>query len=87
MLLVGAISKFEKTPVKMLQGLVQANSHVFTEFEDYDQSPSELLFIDAAVLLALILLGMTIYVYVCIHIDIPPWHLCQPPDRSKLIKY
>ena len=34
------ISLFEKTPVKVLQGLVLANSHVFTEFEDSDESLS-----------------------------------------------
>ena len=31
--------KFKKTPVKVLQGLVQANSHVFTELEDSEESP------------------------------------------------
>ena len=32
----------------MLQGLVLANSHVFSEFEDSDKSPKGLFFIDAA---------------------------------------
>ena len=34
-----SISKFEKTPVKVLQGLVLANSHVFTEFDGSEESP------------------------------------------------
>ena len=29
----------KKTPVKMLQGLVLANSHVFSDLEDSEESP------------------------------------------------
>ena len=32
------VSKFEKTPARVLQGLVLANSHVFTEIYDSDDS-------------------------------------------------
>ena len=32
-------SQFEKTPVKVLLGLVLSNSHVFTEFDDGEESP------------------------------------------------
>ena len=37
--LLGHHSKFEKTPVKVLLGMVLANSHIFTEFEDSEDSP------------------------------------------------
>ena len=33
-----SIAQFEKTPVKMKQGFVLANSHAFTEFEDIEES-------------------------------------------------
>ena len=58
----------KKTPVKedtcqMLLGLVLANSHVFTEFDDMKNLQRGLFIIDAAVMLALEPLGMTIYIY------------------------
>ena len=34
-----SISRFQKTPVKLLQVLVLANTHVFTEFEGIEDSP------------------------------------------------
>ena len=57
-----SISQFEKTPVKVLQGLVPANCHVFAVFEDSEYSPKFASFIDAAVMLALEPLEMTIYI-------------------------
>ena len=38
LLLVGLHFQFEKTHVKLLQGLVLANSYVYTEFEDREES-------------------------------------------------
>ena len=35
-----SISKFETTHVNVLQGLVLASSHVFTVFEDSEESPN-----------------------------------------------
>ena len=34
-----SISQFEKTPAKVLQGLLQANSNVFTELDASEESP------------------------------------------------
>ena len=45
-----SISQFEKTTVKVLQGLVLANCHVCTELEDSEESPKGALFIAAAVM-------------------------------------
>ena len=43
----------QKVTCQSLQGLVLTNSYVFSEFEDSVESPRELFFIDAAVMLAL----------------------------------
>ena len=59
-----SISQFEKTPVKMLQGFVLANSHVFTELEDCEESPKGAFIHDAAVMWALEPLWMTIYIHI-----------------------
>ena len=34
-----SIFEFEKKPVKVLKGLVLANSHVLNEFDDSEESP------------------------------------------------
>ena len=68
----------------MLQGLVLANSHFFTESKTEENLQRGLFFIDdAGVMLALEPLGMTMYV----HKDIPLLHINQPSDRFNLITY
>ena len=63
------IPQFEKTPIRVLQGLVLANSHVFTEFVDSEESSKGdflkiiFFFIDAALMWALEPLGATMYRY------------------------
>ena len=54
----------------MLQELVLANCHIFTVFQDSEDSPRWAFFIDAAVMLALQHLGMTTYIYVHIYMYI-----------------
>ena len=73
--LVFSVSTYEKTPVKVLQGLVLANSHVFTEFNDSEESPKEAFLHscccdDAAVMWSLELLRMAMYMYIYIYIYI-----------------
>ena len=48
---------------KVLQGLVLAYSHVFTEFEDSDDFPKWAFVIDVAVMWALETLAMTMYIH------------------------
>ena len=60
-----SISQFEKTTVKVLQQLVLAN--VFEGSVDF---PRWAFFIDAAVMLALLPLGLTMYINICMYIYI-----------------
>ena len=69
----------------MLQELVLVNCNVFTMFEGSEDSSKWAFFIDAAVMLALFPLGMTIYIYTYTYIYL--WHFNQPADRFKLITY
>ena len=46
-------------PVRVLQGLVLANSHDFGQFEDSEESPKGIFFIDAALMWTLESLRMT----------------------------
>ena len=48
-----------KSHVKVMQGLVLTNSHVFSEMEESKESPKGDFLIDAAVMRALEPLGMT----------------------------
>ena len=58
-------SQFEKPPVKVQQGMIVANYHVFSGFKDSEESQKGLFFIGAAVVWALEPLGMTICIYIC----------------------
>ena len=76
-----SISQFEKTPVKV-HGLLLANSHVFTEFEDSEDSPKwaflHLCCYDVGS-------GTSMVAYMCMHMDIPQWHFNQLSDIVKFI--
>ena len=66
-----------------------ANSHTFNHFDDSENFPWGLSFIDSAVMLHLEHLGMTMYIHTYIYgqIDIPPLHFNQPSDGFILIIY
>ena len=58
--------------MKVLQELVLANSHIFTEFDDCEESPKKALLhccccYDVAVMWALEPLGNTLYIYIYIY--------------------